>query len=530
MVRLIQEPTTPDWDGVIQRLYQYPLEAIPIDPQQDMNALHSALYRYAPIPIIESILSMVPEACAQARTKTGEYPLHIAFYTSPEETIQRRLLQLYPKAAHQQDVYGDTPLHYAIRHMASLTMIQQLIQIAPATITTCNVQGMTPLAELSKSYIDAPSLEEIVHPHDGEEHYDWYVLVLLLRTIYIDLSKEDTRTERNHEETDSDNLDLLQQEESIPIRTSLLEGPSLLETSTLTAAFTTTSIDYEWMVHAAASTPYCPVDVLTCLIRLFPNALTTLRHGKTPLFLACQLDASTTIKQQLLHQRYQKLSSSQDPDQEDELLLQVLPTVTIRDEGHDGSFHHNHNDDGLHNQLGLRGQLDEENNETGEGTSQDHDVEDLYQLTESSSSILTLLQCQRSAAKVPCGSTKDIYPLAMALQSGYPWSVIFPLFRAHPLAIEGRHKMPQTSTSTSAPALSLPSAIQDSYFLDPLFLVAAVCAPDLDTVYGILRMDPNFFSLVKDIEEKDGSCAANHTIESFVALSNNEHSRRRRLV
>lgn len=83
--------------------------------------------------------------------------------------------------------------------------------------------------------------------------------------------------------------------------------------------------DYNWMVHAAASIPVCPLRVVQFLCKsCFPNQVRVQRLGCTPLLLACQRqcsDYSTTSQQQQQQQQHNSYIKHSETKQECSVLL-----------------------------------------------------------------------------------------------------------------------------------------------------------------------------------------------------------------
>jgi hypothetical protein len=104
------------------------------------------------------------------------------------------------------------------------------------------------------------------------------------------------------------------------------------------------------------------------------------------------------------------------------------------------------------------------------------EAEDDWESPETSNAIAILLALDKGAAKLV--DLDGYYPLEAAIRSGHYWDCISPLFSAHPSAVLSCEK--------------------------PMFALVAEFAPDLDTVYNILRMDPSFFEVAKEVGKEEG--------------------------
>jgi len=236
--------TNDEWDPVFQRIHSHPQEIGLRSRDGGLNAIHAACVRYPPSRIIRAMLNYAADAALQ-QNNNGETPLHLASYSASEE-VQAMLVRERPQAAKIVDQYGDLPLHFAARAGATPRLMEQFLYAYPEGINQENLRGATPFWLLPRSYLEAEDLDEILEEENEDYRDDWDLLVLFLR--YFAFGREARNMPRSKIE------------------------------------------DYEtWIVHAAASCPACPVDVLTFLCRMFPSqAVRYNSSGCTPLLLACQ--------------------------------------------------------------------------------------------------------------------------------------------------------------------------------------------------------------------------------------------------
>jgi ankyrin repeat protein len=214
--------------------------------------------------VVKALLEAYP-ANAMAQNTSGESPLHMSSYSASDD-VQAALLAAAPESAALADAYGDTPLHFAARAGATFGLLQSMVHAAPHALQKANRRGVTPFWALPRSFLEAASLHEILRDdqeeqeeqEDNEESYeyrhDWDAMVLFLRYSYF--GKERAAA-------------MMAQEEEAA------------------SAAATKHEDVAWLVHAAASTPACPRQVLAFLCRMFPAQALQLDHqGHTPLQLA----------------------------------------------------------------------------------------------------------------------------------------------------------------------------------------------------------------------------------------------------
>eukprot|EP00977_Amphora_coffeiformis_P028064 scaffold34685_cov183-Amphora_coffeaeformis.AAC.44 len=249
LMYLISESQDDDWLPVIRRIITHPEEIMAVGKNSGMTALHSACISYPPVHIVKAMLTTCPEVALQ-QNFSGETPLHLASYSASEE-VQECLLETVPEAASYRDQYGDSPLHFAARAGATLPLLQKMVNAFPDAISRVNKRGVTPFWLLSRSFLQADDLEEILDDdiEDDDFRHDWDAMVLFLRYTYFGKERAAQMIARG-------------------------EGTSNVRK------------DYSWLVHAAASTPACPRDVLSFLCRLFPEqALQHDEQGCTPLQL-----------------------------------------------------------------------------------------------------------------------------------------------------------------------------------------------------------------------------------------------------
>ena len=421
LVKLVNEEMI-DWSDVLDQIRSHPEELLDVN-EDGMNSLHAVCYRHADATIVRAILESAPKVARQTRISTGELPLHVASYTCSEE-VQLLILESFPHAAKVQDNYGDCPLHYAMRHGASLHLLERLLDAAPEVISCKNKLGMTPFSEICCSFLEADSLEEILGI-DGEAkdeldeededarlewRQDWDVLVLFLKQSYLSRTRGTFRRNPLVEESMAD-----------------------------------------WILHAAAATPSCPLPVLQFLCKLFPEQLRKRNEqGLTPLLLAAQVPREKNLERQ---------SSSSSLQSAVTLLASCPKPIKVEPESEVQP----------RDPLEIDSREDESDSATSERT----------MALQGKSSVSILLDSDSGAAKIPDPDGNS--PLCVALSSGnksFCWAnTIGPLFRAHPLAIQA----PEVGSGL------------------PMFLIAAIYSPSLDVIYEITRMDPQFCCLTTNV-------------------------------
>mmetsp|Transcript_8238 Transcript_8238/g.12664 ORF Transcript_8238/g.12664 Transcript_8238/m.12664 type:complete len:389 (+) Transcript_8238:143-1309(+) len=213
------------WQPAIDRLESHPDEVGIIGSLFGQTALHVACIRYPPLILIKKMIALAAENI-QHQNSDGETALHIACNCSSPE-VQLELIKAGPQAISLRDKYGETPLHYAARNGVSFLVLQSMLEAAPKVVGWNNHKGLSPFELLSRSYVDAKSLEDF----DEEDQY------------------------------------------SIDFEMSLLFLRSQVPSPNLTP-----------LVHAAAQTPCCPRPFLYTLMKFFPEqALQYDYEGNTPL-------------------------------------------------------------------------------------------------------------------------------------------------------------------------------------------------------------------------------------------------------
>lgn len=404
LMRLMNENDDDEWIPVVERIRSHPEEILVKGRNGGQGALHAACVRYPPVHVIQAMIDARPEAALTCNF-SQETPLHLASYSASEE-VQEILIRAAPKAASMADQYGDVPLHFAARAGATYQLTELLVQAAPECISTLNKRGVSPFWLLPRSYLEADDLQEILEEESEDYGDDWNLMVLFLQYAYFGVDGA-----RN-----------------APQAFTFSENPN-----------------FSWLVHAAASTPTCPREVLRFLCRLFPTqALSYNEQGFTPLLLAVQADEVS------------------DPTQWSE------------------------NEDGFRQPVeAAEGQLQNESDanvpdnfmqlETGDSCFVEHlingstsqDCETCESSRSRQESVVDVL-LEWSPISATYADKEGRLPLAVALRSGRSWKTIRRLISGCPRALEYRD-------------------VPSGFFM---YQIAAVHSPDLDTVFSIVRSLP----------------------------------------
>ena len=411
LMRLMSEAEDDEWEEVYQRILSHPNEIAIQGRNGGMHALHAACVRYPPVRIVRALLEANADI-ALVPNFSGETALHLASYSASEE-VQQLVIRAAPKAATIPDQYGDLPLHFAARNGATLGLMEELIRAAPETISKANQRGVTPFWLLPRSYLEAESLEEILLEDDEDDDYDdddaylddFMLLVLFLKYSYF--------------------------------------GGAA---STMKESFGVEPDDYaKWMVHAAASTPSCPREVLRFLCRLFPQASLEYDHnGFTPLLCSVQTEEMEDPKAwDEAEDGFREPVEAVEVELQDAAGDQPVPAETTALHVGDSDFIEH---------VVKNAQPDE------------HDSE---------AAVDILLEWSpRSIVKVDRAGRM---PLTHALLSGRSWKVILKLIAACPRALEQR------------------DATTGFY----MFQIAAMHCDDLDTIFTTVRGLPQLLAMAR---------------------------------
>ena len=204
------------------------------------------------------------------------------------------------------------------------------------------------------------------------------------------------------------------------------------------------------MVHAAASTPACPIDSVQCLCRIFPEqSLHRDARGMTPLLLACE--AKSTRKE---GSDDGTSNGNKTPSEEED---ETTPSNQTESQSRTGTT--------------TREDSGRVNNNNGNSSSRSD-----------GSVIAILLQWDETAAQIP--DSQGWFPLAHAIRSDKAAHEINMLLAAHPDALDHR------------------VTFHDGAHY-PMFFLAALHSQDLDVVYSITRMDRHFQEAVRETVERE---------------------------
>ena len=400
LVYLVSESQDDDWLPVIRRIITHPEEITVAGQASGMTALHSACISYPPVHIVRAMLMTRPEVALQ-QNYSGETPLHLASYSASEE-VQECLLEAVPEAAAYRDRYGDSPLHFAARAGATLPLLRKMVHAFPGAISRVNERGVTPFWLLPRSFLEAQNLEEILGDEieDEDLRHDWDAMVLFLRYAYYGAERAAQMIARG-------------------------EGTGDVRE------------DYAWLVHAAASTPACPREVLSFLCRLFPEQATQLdEQGYTPL----QLAVRSTVLAEPKHWN----------ESEDGYLEEIQPS-------HDGKL-----------------EKDQDSASQGEANGDANAVSENEETTEekrAEKSVLDII-LEWNPKAVTVRDSQGRLPITNALVTGQRWEMIRALMDAYPISIEEIDPVTRFSHSQ----------------------VAAMYSNDIDSIFALIRAMPEHIS------------------------------------
>ena len=445
LMQLMNESSHDDeWGAVRQRIQTHPHEILIAGQNGGQNALHAACVRYPPLPIVAAMLTACPTA-AVVQNFAGETPLHLASYSASEE-VQALLAVAQPTAAGLGDRYGDRPLHFAAREGATYPLMETLLRAAPAAIQAVNKRGVTPFWLLPRSFLEAEQLQDIVAVvnHVANVANANHVAENSDNDEDDDDSNQDTDMYEAGDDDDDDEEDETSYADDWNLMVLFLRYAyfdAVAPTSPRADTFTDTP-NYDWLVAAAAATPACPREVLRFLCRMFPQqACLYDKDGYTPLIRACLV---------------QDLAEPSDWDENEDGFREPV-------EATDGILQNETDYVAPEDRQMVLGDIEfvQQQVRAVEDT-------DTAAAVEEPSVIEILLEWSPRSAFLPDVKQQRL-PLAHALASGKSWnSTIRHLIAASPRALE---------------RMDPPSQMH-------MFQLAAMHAPELDTVYTIVRSLP----------------------------------------
>eukprot|EP00957_Ditylum_brightwellii_P199866 15236365-Ditylum_brightwellii.AAC.1 len=80
---------------------------------RDCTPLQEAFGNFAPLEIVDALLTSWPDAVKENDSGFGYTPLHMACMENVQLEVVSALLQVWPDAARQKDRFGSMPLHHA---------------------------------------------------------------------------------------------------------------------------------------------------------------------------------------------------------------------------------------------------------------------------------------------------------------------------------------------------------------------------------------------------------------------------------
>ena len=426
LMRLMNDNNDDEWQPVMERIRTHPDEILIVGQNGGQNALHAACVRYPPLHVVSAILDTRVEA-ASVQNFTGETPLHLASY-SASETVQALLVQKAPETAALPDKYGDRPLHFAARAGATYPLMELFLQAAPDSVSMPNQRGVTPFWLLKRSFLEAECLDDILNARDDASSSS-------------DDDDDDSSEDEDSAQQYADDWNLM----------VLFLRYAYFRQDAPTSPRADTYCDkpnYDWLVAAAAKTPSCPRQVLRFLCRLFPEqALQYDKDGYTPLLLAAQAAVLPEPE---------PWDENEDGFREP---VQVVEGAIQADEVAPEELQSGGDQEFIHQVAAAAGG-------SHVSTTTDDDDDDEHAV-EHVSVIEVLLEWSPRSAFLPDKSSQRL-PLAHALVSGQSWNDIGHLIAACPRALE-----------SSDPVTRM-----------HMFQLAALHAPQLDSVYSIVRSLP----------------------------------------
>lgn len=467
LMRLMNVCNDEEWLPVMERMQTHPGEIVFRGKNDGMNGLHTACLRYPPAHVVRAVIHLKPEAC-EAKNSSGETPLHLASYSASEE-VQELLISAAPSTCAVANHYGDLPLHFAARNGVTYPLMELLLSAAPQTIHVSNNRGVTPLWLLPRSYLEAEDLEEILGQNYGKN-----------------------QNQNDHKE-DADEFDYIEDQE-------YLEDWNLMVLCLRYAYFGSNRQrkppsdpqDYSWLVHAAASAPSCPRDVLKFLCRMFPEqALQYNEEGYTPLLLAAQ-----SVEVEEPEEWYEIEDGFRDQvDVHAGALQQQAP------EGEAQALHEIH---GGAIDLDFLQQQQQQQHDTDPAFISDEDESTIRSRSTGSSCesphrvvnnngvdgkkhqepvISILLDCNPRAARI--ADREGRLPLAHALRTGKSWPAVHKLLSEYPQALECRDRISGMHMFQLAAAADLD--LENGYDASSSHPSIIAPATRIDTVYTMVR-------------------------------------------
>lgn len=447
LMQLMSLPSNGDeWEPVMDRIATHPEEIEKTGLHGGQNALHSACIRYPPAHVVRALVEAAPHT-ATMQNHNDEAPLHQASFTASEE-VQEILIRAVPEAVHLVDRYGDTPLHIATRQGATFPLMELLVRTAPETISMANKRGATPFWLLPRRYLQAETLQEIFTvPTVGGGDDD------------NDENSSDSEEEDDYYQHDWDLLVLF-------LRFSYYDAEEAVKRQAAASCQSPDPLQFEWMVYAAASTLACPRETLQFLCRAFPHAaLQYDKGGYTPLLLATRAaEMEEPVNWDEHEDGYRDLS---EPSSTISLRIEerTFPAEAALSIG-DADF--------LRRQVMDVESVERRFAAGARRVENDENYVEDYLASDKLSSKPSVLEIllEWSPASASCTDQEGRLPLVHALLAGKSWTSLRKLVAACPRALETRDV---------------------SSGLFP-FQLAATYAPDLSTIYNMVRTLPELLA------------------------------------
>lgn len=391
-----------------------------------------------------------PQEVALQGVNGGMTAMHGACIRYPPLHVVQAMLEVDEAVALKRNFSGETPLHIA-SYAASEEVQALLVRTVPLAASRLDQYGDSPLHFAARAGATYYVMEALVaadptmisQPNNRGITPFW----MLPRTFLeaddldevLDVDGEDHRD-------DWDSLTLF-------LRYSyfLQRGCTLRVRDEKSNPLPIRRKDYTWVVHAAAATPSCPREVLKWLCRMFPEQALKLDHkGYTPLLLAVQ---------------QQELKEPKNWNELEDGFREYIEVVDgeLQNEGdrlnEDEAALHAGDSDFLERILQHAGEdVGSDMEDSSHGNS--------FEVVKESVVEVLLEWSQRSALQADAVGR---WPLTHALLSGMGWKTsIAKLITACPRALE----------------------VQDPVTGLYNFQLAAMCSPQLDTVYTIVRSLP----------------------------------------
>ncbi len=143
--------TRQEWDIIMDRIEEFteviqsPLHTpVRAGYLARVSVLHLACERNPTYEILDTLVSIFPEALTWRQLPGAALPLHIAATWNASSSVIGYLLAANPQGTKQRDAVGNLPLHCACFAGASDEIIESLLCTYPMAVNVKNIQGSRP--------------------------------------------------------------------------------------------------------------------------------------------------------------------------------------------------------------------------------------------------------------------------------------------------------------------------------------------------------------------------------------------------